>query len=131
MNTREWALLIFTILTQLAVGMVFVLLIVRTYATRKLNEEKAAQLTEMPFYAIVPVMVLALIASLFHLGKVLNIIGAVPNLGTSWMSREVVFAVLFTILTAAFGFMQWRKVASSTLMIVGWITAVVGGVLIY
>src|SRR5690349_19563836 len=132
MNTREWALLIFTILTQLAVGMMFVLLIVRTYAVRKLNEEKASQLTEMPFYAIVPVMVLALIASLFHLGKVLNIIGAIPNLGTSWMSREVVLAVLFMILTAGFGFMQWRKVGtSSALMIVGWLSAVVGAALVY
>lgn len=132
MNTREWALLIFTILTQLAVGMMLVLLIVRTYAVRKLDVEKASQLTEVAFYAVVPVMVLALIASLFHLGKVLNIIGAVPNLGTSWMSREVVFAVLFMILTLVFGFMQWRKVGSaSALMTVGWISAVVGIVLIY
>jgi anaerobic dimethyl sulfoxide reductase subunit C (anchor subunit) len=132
MNTREWALLIFTILTQLSVGTMLVLLIVRTYAAKKLSEEKANQLTELPFYAIVPIMVLALVASLFHLGKVLNIIGAIPNLGTSWMSREVVFAVLFMVLTAAFGFMQWRKIGTtSALMIVGWITAVVGVVLIY
>lgn len=132
MNTREWALLIFTILTQLAVGMTLVLLIVRTYAVKKLDAEKASQLTEVPFYAVVPVMVLALIASLFHLGKVLNIIGAVPNLGTSWMSREVVFAVTFMILTAVFSFMQWRKIGTpSALMIVGWIAAAVGVVLIY
>ncbi len=132
MNTREWALLIFSILAQLAVGMMLVLMIVRTYAVRKLGEEKAAELTEMPFYIVVPIMVVAMVASLFHLGKVMHIIGAVPNLGTSWMSREVVFAVIFMILTAVFAFLQWRKIGSASLLvIIGWITAVVGLVLVY
>jgi anaerobic dimethyl sulfoxide reductase subunit C (anchor subunit) len=132
MNTREWALLIFTILAQLSVGMMLVLMIVRTYAVAKLGLEKASQLTEVPFYAIVPVMVLAMVASLFHLGKVIHIIGAVPNLATSWMSREVVSAVIFMILTALFAFLLWRKTGSaSLLMTIGWITAVVGLVLIF
>jgi anaerobic dimethyl sulfoxide reductase subunit C (anchor subunit) len=131
MNTQEWALLIFSILTQLAVGMTLVLMIVRTYAIKKLGEEKTARLTNLSFYAMVPIMALALLASLFHLGKVLNIIGAVPNLGTSWISREVVLAVLFLILAAVVAFLLWRKVSSGTVAIVGWITAVVGLVLIY
>jgi anaerobic dimethyl sulfoxide reductase subunit C (anchor subunit) len=132
MNTREWALLIFSILTQLAVGMMLVLLIVRTYAVRKLGEEKASELTAMPFYVVVPVMVLAMVASLFHLGKLLNIIGAVPNLATSWMSREVVFAVTFMILTAVFAFLQGRKFGTTNVLItIGWIAAAVGLVLIY
>lgn len=132
MNTREWALLFFSILAQLAVGMVLALMIVRAYAARKLGEEKASRLTEMPFYAIVPIMVLAMVASLFHLGKVLHIFGAVPNLGTSWMSREVVFAVAFMILTAVFAFLQWRKIGSAALLtVVGWITVVTGVALVY
>lgn len=132
MDTREWALLIFSILAQLAVGMMLVLMIVRTYAVRQLGEQKASGLTDLPFYAIVPVMVLALTASLFHLGNVLNVIGAVPNLATSWMSREVVFGVLFMILTAAFAFLLWRKAGSPGLLnALGWITVVVGLGLIY
>lgn len=132
MDTREWALLIFSILAQLAVGMVLVLMIVRTYALRQLGEQKAAQLTDLPFYAVVPTMILALVASLFHLGNVMNVIGAVPNLATSWMSREVVFGVLFMVLTAAFAFLLWRKAGSPALRnILGWVTAVVGLGLIY
>lgn len=132
MDTREWALLIFSILAQLAVGMMLALLIVRNSAAKKLGEEKASQLTELPFYAVVPIMVLAMISSLFHLGKMVNIIGAVPNLGTSWMSREVVFAVMFMILVAVFAFLQWRKIGSTNLlMTTGWIAAAVGIVLIY
>jgi len=131
MNTREWALLIFSILTQLAVGMMLILMIVRAYAVRKVGAEKASQLMELPFYAVAPIMVLALVASLFHLGKVLNIIGAVPNLGSSWMSREVVFAVAFLILAAVFAFLQWRKAGAQLLTIIGWITAFVGLVVLY
>ena len=131
MNTQEWALLIFSILAQLAVGMMLVLMIVRTSAVKKLGEEKAARLTNMPLYAVVPIMILAMVASLFHLGKVLNIIGAVPNLGTSWLSREVVLAVLFLILVAVVAFLLWRKSSSGAVAIVGWITAVVGLFLIY
>ena len=132
MNTREWALLIFTILAQLSVGMMLTLLIVHTYAVRKLGEEKASQLTNLPFYAIVPTMILALIASVFHLGKILHLIGAVPNLATSWMSREVVFGVGFMIFTALLAFLKWRKLGTAgTVMVIGWITVVIGLALIY
>lgn len=132
MNIREWALLIFTILAQLAVGMMLVSLIVRTYAAKKFNAEQVSKLTDMPLYAVLPVMVLAMVASLFHLGKVIHIIGAVPNLGTSWMSREVVFAVIFTILIAVFAFLQWRKIGSEgLLMAIGWISSIIGLILLY
>jgi DMSO reductase anchor subunit len=49
MNTREWALLIFTILGQLAAGMMLVLMIVRAYAVRKVGAEQASYLTDVPF----------------------------------------------------------------------------------
>jgi anaerobic dimethyl sulfoxide reductase subunit C len=132
MNTREWALLIFSVLAQLSVGMMLTLLIVRTYAVKSLGEEKASQLTDMPFLVVGVVMVVAMVASLFHLGKLAHLVGAVPNLGTSWMSREVVFAVIFMILAAVVAFMRWRKVGTeSALMTVGWIAAAVGLVLVY
>lgn len=132
METREWALLIFTILAQLSVGMLLTLLIVRAVAVKKLGEEKAAQLTELPFYVLAPAMVLAMISSLFHLGKLANVFGAVPNLATSWMSREVVFGVAFTGLVVVFAFLLWRNLLSTTLRLtVGWLGAVVGLGLVY
>jgi anaerobic dimethyl sulfoxide reductase subunit C (anchor subunit) len=132
MDTREWALLIFTILAQLAVGMLLVSLVVRAYAVKKLGVEQAAKLLELPTFSLVPVMGLALIASLFHLGKVTHVIGAVPNLGTSWMSREVVFAVVFAVAAAVYTFLYWRKSGTETLRSVwGWVTAVIGLALIF
>ncbi len=127
MNTREWALLIFTILGQLAVGMMFVMLIVRTYAASKVGAEKAAHLTDLPQYMVLPIMALAMLSSLFHLGKLVHVIGAVPNLATSWMSWEVVFGVVFIALAAVYVFLQWRKMSSEVVRtVIGWITAVIG-----
>lgn len=131
MDTREWALLIFTILGQLATGMFLVLLIVRAYAVRKVGLEQAALWTDLPLYSVFPIMGLGLLASLFHLGKLAHVIGAVPNLTTSWMSREVVAAVIFVVLAGIYTFIQWRKIASEGLRAsIGWLTALVGLVLL-
>lgn len=127
MDTREWALLIFTILGQTAAGTFLVLLIVRTFIKGKAGVEQADKLTTYPLYIVVPVMALALLSSLFHLGSPLNIVKAVPNLTSSWLSREVVISVVFTVLAVLYTFMYWRKVGSEQAKtILGWITALVG-----
>jgi anaerobic dimethyl sulfoxide reductase subunit C len=132
MNIREWALLIFTILGQLAVGMLLVLLIVKAYAVNKVGVEKATQLTDVPLYLVVPTMILAILASLLHLGKLSHVIGAVPNLGTSWLSREVVFSVTFIIVAGIYTLLQWRKIGTEGLRTaLGWISALIGLVLVY
>jgi anaerobic dimethyl sulfoxide reductase subunit C len=127
METREWALIIFTILGQLSVGTLLVLLIVRAYVSGKAGAERAAQVTNLPVYGVVVAMGLALIASLFHLGKVAHVIGAVPNLGTSWMSREVVSSVAFMVLVTLFALLEWRTIGSEGLrLVVGWLAVLVG-----
>jgi anaerobic dimethyl sulfoxide reductase subunit C (anchor subunit) len=132
MDTREWALLIFTILGQIAAGSLLVLMIVRTYAVRTVGVEQADRFTAGPLYIIVPIMGLALLSSLLHLGSPLNIAKAVPNLGTSWLSREVVIAVTFVIIAGAYTLMQWRKIGTETLRtVIGWIAALVGVVQVY
>lgn len=127
MDTREWALLIFTILGQTAAGTFLVLLIVRTFIKSKAGVEQADKLTLYPLFIVVPVMALALLSSLFHLGSPLNIIKAVPNLTSSWLSREVVISVVFTVLAVLYTFMYWRKAGTEQVKtILGWITALVG-----
>lgn len=131
MNTREWALIIFTILAQLSVGMLFVLLLVRAYISGKSGAEKAATLTDLPLYGVAGLMALALVASLFHLGKLVHVIGAVPNLATSWMSREVVSSVLFMVVLVVFAFLSWRKIGSEGLRLtLAWLGVIVGVVLL-
>jgi anaerobic dimethyl sulfoxide reductase subunit C (anchor subunit) len=132
MNTREWALLAFTILGQTAAGLMIVLMIVRTYIAGKAGSDLADRLTNRPLFMIVPIMALAFVASLFHLGSPLHIVRAVPNIGSSWLSREVVIAVTFMILAALFTFLQWRRAGSEGLrVVVGWITALLAAAYIY
>lgn len=132
MNLREWALVTFTILSQMSVGAFLVLGVVHFYALRKAGEEEADRLSDRALLAIGPVMVLGLVASLFHLGNPLNSYRAVTNLGTSWLSREILFVVLFTILGAVFAFMQWRKIATFAVRnVIAWIAALVGLALVY
>lgn len=127
MDIREWALLIFTILGQIATGSLLVLMVVRAYAVKKAGVDQADRLTDKPLYIVFPIMVLALLASVFHLGNPINIVGAVPNLGTSWLSREVVTAVVFVILAGVYTLMQWRKISTDMVRtVIGWIAALVG-----
>ncbi len=132
MNINEWALLTFTILGQLAAGALLVLMVVRAYATAKAGLKEADRMTDGPLFMVVPIMGLALLASLLHLNNLGNIFRAVPNLGSSWLSREVVISVAFVIVAALFTLLQWRKIGSSGLRtLTGWITAVIGLVQTY
>ena len=106
MHTQEWALITFTILTQMAVGAFLVLRVVHFYAAKKAGMEEADRLSDRALLAIVVVMGLALVASLFHLGNPLNAPRAVVNLATSWLSREILFGVIFTVLAVIFAVMS-------------------------
>jgi anaerobic dimethyl sulfoxide reductase subunit C (anchor subunit) len=132
MNTREWALLTFTILGQLAVGALLVLMVVRSYATAKAGLKEADRMTDGPLFIVVPIMGLALLASLLHLSNPGNVVRAVPNLGSSWLSREVVLSVAFVILAALYTLLQWRKIGTNGLRtVLGWIAAVIGVLQVY
>ena len=127
MRTQDWALITFTILTQLSVGTVWVLAILHARATAKYGAEEADRLRERPLLALVPVVVVAFVASLLHLGDPLGAPRAVTNLGSSWLSREIFTGVLFAGLTVVLAFLQWRKLGSSALRnVVQWLAALAG-----
>lgn len=132
MSIREWALILFTILGQMSVGAFLVLGLVHFFAVRKAGPEEADLLSDRALLAIGPVLVLGMLASLFHLGNPLNAYRAVANVGTSWLSREILSGVIFAVLGGLFAIMQWRKLSSFALRnVIAWITALVGLVLVY
>lgn len=112
METREFALIAFTILAQMSVGSFLVLGIVHFFAKSNAGEKVTDQLSDRALLAIFPVLALGLLASLLHLGNPINAYKAVSNLGTSWLSREIFFGVLFAATGAIFALMQWRKLAN-------------------
>ena len=112
MDIRDWALITFTILCQMSVGAFLVLGVVHFFAARQAGAAEADRLSDRALLAIGPVVVLALLASLFHLGNPLNAVRAVTNLSTSWLSREILSSVSFAVVGGLFALMQWRKWAS-------------------
>lgn len=132
MNVHDWALIAFTILVQMSVGAMWVLLVVRLFASRKHGVEAADRLSDRALLALVPVIALAFLASLFHLGNPFSAYRAVTNLGTSWLSREILFGVIFAVLATVYAFMQWRKIGSNGLRnVIAWLAALVGLALVY
>lgn len=127
METREWALIAFTILSQMSIGAFVVLGIVHFFAVRKAGPVEADRLSNYALLAIGPTLVLGMIASFFHLGNPLNGPLAISNLGSSWLSREIFFVVLFCIVGAVFAFMQWRHIGTPTIRnLVAWLAALIG-----
>ncbi|MBI5301779.1 MAG: dimethyl sulfoxide reductase anchor subunit [Chloroflexi bacterium] len=132
MNVREWALITFTILAQMSVGSFIVLGIVHYFVVRKSGEKQADELSDRALLAIGPVLALGMAASLLHLGNPINAYKAVTNLGTSWLSREIFFGVLFAVAGAVFAVMQWKKIATFTVRnVVALVAAVIGVALVY
>ena len=109
MNTKEWALIAYTILTQMSVGAFVVLGLAHTYALRKAGEKQANALSNRALLAIGPVLVLATLASLFHLGNPTNAYRAI-NIGSSWLSREILLTLLVIGAGGVFAIMQWRQI---------------------
>lgn len=127
MDVREWALIAFTILSQMAVGSFIVLGVVHFFAVRKWGEAEADRFSDRALLAIGPVLVLGTLASLFHLGNPANAYRAIANLGNSWLSREIFTNLLFIGLGAVFAFMQWRKIGTPALRnVIAVLAALVG-----
>jgi anaerobic dimethyl sulfoxide reductase subunit C (anchor subunit) len=101
--------------------------LIHFFVTRKAGLEQADRMSDRALLAIGPVIALAMISSLFHLGNPLNAPRAVTNLGASWLSREIFFTVLFVVLGGVFALMQWRKIASFAVRnVIAWIATLVG-----
>lgn len=132
MNMSEWALIVFTILAQMSVGAFLVLGVLHFSARRAQGEVAADRLSNYSLLAIGPVLVLAMLASLLHLGNVFRAPRAILNLGSSWLSREIVFVMVFAALGFAFAIMQWRKIGSYRVRSsVAILTAIAGVGLVY
>lgn len=127
MNTKEWALIIFTVLAQMSVGSFVVLGFVHYLTRRAAGTEAADRMSDRALLAIGPVLVLAMIASLFHLGNPLYAPRAITNVATSWLSREILLGVLFAVAGGVFAIMQWRKIGSFAVRnVIALVAAVIG-----
>lgn len=129
---REFALIAFSILAQMSVGAFLVLGVVRFFVTRKAGVEEADRMGDRSLIAIIVVLGLGLLASLFHLGSPLSAPRAVTNFATSWLSREVLSGVIFVVLGGLYAILQWFKIGPQVARtVLAWLAGLVGIVLVY
>lgn len=98
MFKREWPLVANTLLVQLAAGMFIFLALGRFILAGQTSVETAVQLTGPGMNLVGPIILLAMLLSLFHLGNPFRAYRSINNLGSSWLSREVIFSGLFFVL---------------------------------
>jgi anaerobic dimethyl sulfoxide reductase subunit C (anchor subunit) len=129
---REFALIAFTILGQMAVGAFLVMCIIKFFTVRKAGQEAADQMADRALVAIIVALGLGLLASLFHLGSPLSAPRAVTNIATSALSREILAGVVFAVLGFLYTILQLFKLGPSILRdVLAWLTALAGIVLVY
>ncbi len=99
LNLREWSLPIYTILIEMAGGMLLFLWAIRTLLARKFDYQKFDLAIKNILYIILITTIIALIGAHFHLSKPYHSFLALLNFDRSWLSREIAFSLLFLLFT--------------------------------
>ncbi|MBN8579164.1 MAG: dimethyl sulfoxide reductase anchor subunit [Anaerolineae bacterium] len=132
MNVREWALPVYTILMQLAVGAFAILWLIRYLAGSKFSAQEIDHIISNPILVIAITAVVAMGGAHFHLSKPFHSFLAVLNFKSSWLSREIVFSVLFFIATISVLYLTYFQTHRRRLIsILGWMAIIFGFILIY
>src|SRR5690554_6608511 len=119
---HSMTLVIFTFLSQLAIGGFVTLFLLDAY-----KEKLSKRATFHSLLALLAISAVAVVVSIFHLGHPLAAYRAILNFGESWLAREIVFFptfILFVILYTFFA--KTAKAKKAT----GWGATVLGAVTI-
>lgn len=103
MGSWEWPLILFTVLGQVAVGMLLVLWWLN-------RDSLPEQLLKRGVLVSGIFLIAALLASLFHLGHPEAAYRAIMHLGSSWLSREI---FLFMLTFAGWLYLFWGSCLSA------------------
>ncbi|CNG43472.1 dimethyl sulfoxide reductase anchor subunit family protein [Yersinia frederiksenii] len=92
---QEWSLIIFTLLIQASVGITLLTTFTLIYTNKRLNNEEQYRYALPAMLVAFAAGTLGLIVSTAHLGYPLNAFHALRHVGSSWLSREIIFASLY------------------------------------
>ncbi|API92926.1 MULTISPECIES: DmsC/YnfH family molybdoenzyme membrane anchor subunit [unclassified Virgibacillus] len=91
---NDWSLLIFTIAIQAAIGSIWMLWMFQ-FKHKKKTDQEIFQLFKVPLIVIAALSIIGLGASFSHLGTPSNAFNTIRNIGSSWMSREILVTGMF------------------------------------
>jgi anaerobic dimethyl sulfoxide reductase subunit B (iron-sulfur subunit) len=94
---REWSLVGFTLLGQLAAGLSVSLMATHWWFSQRGDLAVLGRVEQLGLPLVPCLLVFAMALSLLHLGSPSRASRAVLNLRSSWLSREILLAVLFLV----------------------------------
>lgn len=132
MNVREWALPVYTILMELAVGALLVLWVIRFASGKRFSPDQIDRVIRNPLMVILVTVALAMVGAHFHLSRPFYSFYAVRNLRSSWLSREVLLTVIFFwSMVSLWLLSRYRPHRRRLIGGLGWLTILIGLVLVY
>lgn len=131
-NLREWALPLYTIMMQMAAGTMLTVWTVYTLTARQYGQDIADRLSKNMVMIIFITVVTSMVGSHYHLSRPFHSIYAITNLGSSWLSREILFTILFAISVGILWLSQFAGLGGLRLRLFsGWLTAGFGLITVY
>lgn len=126
MNVHDVPMVIFTLVSQMAVGTFLTLGAIQLLSAK--HEARARDRVIAPvLYAIGPVMVFGLLVSMLHMNDLTNTFNVIRHWDSSWLSREILFGVGFAAFGFLFALLEWFQKGSQPLrQAVAAITALLG-----
>jgi anaerobic dimethyl sulfoxide reductase subunit C (anchor subunit) len=132
MNLREWALPFYTILVQLALGTFLTLWLIRAFAAARYGKEQVDHIIDNSVLVIFITIGVGMLGAHKHLSRPLQSIYAILNLRSSWLSREILFNLLFFLSTGLLLALQITGKASWRVRTnLGWLAIIMGGANVY
>lgn len=123
----ELPLLFFTILSQMAVG---ILLVGQVAVVGQGSTPTSSRLRNQCFFALIFIGIAALL-SMIHLGTPTHSPFTIMHIGSSWLSREIFMVIATGACIAGLAYIRWKMPDSRLSMILAVSACVLGFILIY
>lgn len=125
MGTWEFPLVLFTVFSQWAIGLVIMITLVEYVYPTAINETNRKHL-RVGGMAVLPLLGLAMLSSLFHLGQPMAAAKAITNLGSSMLSLEIAaFSVVF-VLALLYSYVWWKTPEKEVRKVLGAVLGIGG-----
>ncbi len=114
MKGSEITLVFFTLFAQAAVGMLAAFGVVNYFTAARAGIENGRVINEKLLLVICALFIGAVIISFLHLGNFKNAFYAMNNLAGSWLSREILFVIIFGLFLTGFALVYFKDLFSLT-----------------
>nr|WP_295971704.1 DmsC/YnfH family molybdoenzyme membrane anchor subunit [uncultured Bacillus sp.] len=130
MGEYEIPLVIFTVLSQWAVGITIAVVLLEWLRPRFMDTT-GKQVMKKPIFMAIGISIIGTLASLFHLNNPFKSYTSLIGTGHSWLSREIIMVILFNLCLLALTYLWWKKADHTSIRkIAGTLTAILGIIMI-